>query len=125
MKEFERLSAIKPSKNVKFNLDRPLKNAIKKAITDRSLINKIRDCVDEFKRDGASHSWSTFRIDGVVDATMNDETAAMILSQLGSKKYFFRVKFIIHVESGDWIIRDKLVPILKDKKTVTVNRLVC
>ena len=32
------------------------------------------------------------------------------------------MKFIIRVESGDWIIRDKFEPILKDKKTVTVSR---
>jgi hypothetical protein len=118
MKEFERLSAIKPSKNIKFNLDRPLKNNLKRAIADRSLINKIRDCAAEFKRDGASNTWSTFKIDGVVDATMNDETAAVVLSQLDSKKYFFRIKFIIRAETGDWIIRDKLTPILSDKKTI-------
>ena len=36
MEEFERLSAIKPYKNVKFNLDRTLKMN-KQAITDREL----------------------------------------------------------------------------------------
>ena len=120
--EFERLSAIKPYKSVKFNLDRAIEDVPKKKINDRALINKIRDCINEFKRDGASHSWSTFRIDGVVDATMNDSNAELLLSQLGSKKYFFRVKFIIRVEDGDWIIRDKFEPILKDKKTVVVSR---
>ena len=54
--EFERLSAIKTFKNVKFNFDRVLKDVPKQAINDRSLINKIRDCINEFKRDGASHS---------------------------------------------------------------------
>jgi hypothetical protein len=49
---------------------------------------------------------------------MNDETAAVVLSQLDSKKYFFRIKFIIRAETGDWIIRDKLTPILSDKKTI-------
>ena len=118
---FERLSAIKPYKSVQFNLDRTLK-VPKRVISDRALIKKIKECAVEFKRDGASHSWSTFRIDGVVDATMNDSNAALMLSQLGNKKYFFRVKFIIRVEDSDWIIRDKFEPILKDKKTVTVSR---
>ena len=77
--EFERLSAIKPFKNVKFNLDRTLENVPKRAITDRALKNKIRDCINEFKHDGASHSWSTFRIDAIVDATMNDSNAVMML----------------------------------------------
>ena len=31
------------------------------------------------------------------------------------------MKCIIREESGGWIIRDKLVPILKNKKTVTVS----
>ena len=62
----------------------------KRAINDFSLIKTIRDSAAEFKHDGASHSWSTFRIDGVVDATMNDENAATIISPLDSKKYFFR-----------------------------------
>ena len=84
--EFERLSAIKPWKNVKFNLDRVLKDVPKAIINDTSLINKIRDCVNEFKRDGASHSWSTFRIDVNVDATMNDENAAVIISQFDGRK---------------------------------------
>ena len=88
--EFKRLSAIKPYKNVKFNLDRTLKDVPKKKINDRSLMNTIRNCVNEFKRDGASHTWSTFRIDGVVDATMNDEKASVILLQLDDKKYFFQ-----------------------------------
>ena len=83
MEEFERLSAIKPHKNVKFNLDRTLK-INKQAINDIALIKKIQECAVEFKRDGASHSWSTFRIDGIVDATMNDQ-----ISQLGSQKHFF------------------------------------
>ena len=87
--EFKRLSAFKPYKNIKFNLDRTLKDVPKKEIKDRSLMNTMRDCVNEFKRDGASHSWSTFRIDGVVDATLNDENAATIISQLDSKKYLF------------------------------------
>ena len=87
MEEFERLSAIKPYKNVKFNLDRTLKMN-KQAITDRALIQKIQECAVEFKRDGGSHSWFTFRIDGIVDATMNDQNASIMLSQLGSKKYF-------------------------------------
>ena len=77
--EFKRLSAIKPYKNIKFNLDRTLKDVPKKKINDNSLMNTIRNCVNEFKRDGASHSWSTFRIDGVVDATMNDENATTII----------------------------------------------
>ena len=89
MAEFERLSAIKPWKNVKFNLDRVLKDVSKRVINDRSLINKIRDCVNEFKCDEASRSWSTFRIDGGVDATLNDENAATIISQLNGKMYFF------------------------------------
>ena len=79
MEEFERLSAIKPWKNVKFNFDRVSVNAPKALINDRTLISKIRDSANEFKRDGASYSWSTFRIDGVVDATMNDENAALII----------------------------------------------
>ena len=83
------LSAIKPWKNVKFNINKNLKDVPKKEIKDRSLLmNTMRDCVNEFKRDGASHSWSTFRIDGVVDTTMHDENAAMIISQLDSEKYF-------------------------------------
>ena len=102
--EFERLSTIKHYKNVKFNLDRVLKAAPRRAINDRSLINKIRDSAVEFKRDEASHSWSTFRIDGVVDSTMHDESAAVIISQLDSKTYFFRVNFIVRVESTGWII---------------------
>ena len=122
MEEFERLSAIKPWKNVKFNLDRVSLNVPKALINDINPISKIRDILNESKRDGASHSWSTFRIDGAVDATMNDENAAVIISQLDAKKYFFRVKFIVPVESGDWIIRDKFEPILKDNKTVTVSR---
>jgi len=39
--EFKRLSAIKPYKNVKFNLDRTLKDVPKREINDRSLINNI------------------------------------------------------------------------------------
>ena len=66
----------------------PSKLNLKKEINDRSLINKMRECVNEFKRDGALHSWSTFRIDGVVDATMDDENAETIISQLDGKKYF-------------------------------------
>ena len=31
------------------------------------------------------------------------------------------MKFIINLESGDWIIRYKLDPILKDMKTLTVS----
>ena len=120
--EFKRLAEIEGYKNVKFNLDRTLKDVPKRAINDRTLLNKIREGAIEFKRDGASHSWSTFRIDGLIDATMNDKNAAMMLSQLGSKKHFFRVKFIVRTESGDWIIRDKFEPILKDKKTVVVSR---
>ena len=123
MAEFERLSAIKPWKNVKFNIDRVSKDVPKALIDDRNLINRIRDGVNEFKHDVASHSWSTFRIDGIVDASMKDKNAAVILSHLESKKHFFRIKFIIRVEeSGDWIIRDKFEPILKDKKTVIVSR---
>jgi hypothetical protein len=53
---------------------------------------------------------------------MNDESASVIISQLDDEKYFFRVKFIIRLESGDWIIRDKFEPIMKDKKTVVVSR---
>lgn len=120
--EFERLSAIKPWKNIKFNLDRTLENVPKENVDNRSLLKKIRDCVNEFKQDGASHTWSTFRINGIIDATMNDEKAAMILSQLDSKRYFFRLKFIVNLESGDWVIRDKLNPILKDRKTVIASR---
>ena len=48
-------------------------------------MNTMRDCINEFKRDGASHTWSTFRIDGVVDATTNNEKAAVILLQLDDK----------------------------------------
>ena len=95
------LSAIEPYTSVKFNLDRTIKDTPKRKIGDRSLLNTIRACVNEFKRDGASHSWSTFRIDGVVDNTMNDESASVIISQLDDEKYFFRVKFIIRLESGD------------------------
>ena len=32
------------------------------------------------------------------------------------------MKFIINLELEDWIIQDKLVPILKDRKTLTVSR---
>ena len=32
------------------------------------------------------------------------------------------MKFIVNLESGNWIIRDKFEPILKDKKPVTVSR---
>ena len=53
--EFKRLSAIKPYKNIKFNLDRTLKDVPKKKINDNSLMNTICNCVNEFKRDGASH----------------------------------------------------------------------
>ena len=122
MAEFERLAAIKRYKNVKFNLDRTLKDVPKRAVTDKALLNKIRECAAEFKHDGASHTWSTFRIDGIVDATMNDENAATMLSQLGSSKYFFRVKFIVRMESGNWIIRDKFEPIRSGSKTVVVGR---
>ena len=87
--EFERLSAIKPYKSVKFNLDRTLEDVPKEKINDRALINKIRDCINEFKHDGASHSWSTFRIDGVVDATMNDENAALIVITTWQQKVLF------------------------------------
>ena len=120
--EFKRLSAIKPRKNIKFNLDRTLEGVQKSRIGNRELIRKIKECADEFKQDGASHTWSTFRIDGVVDATMNNETGALILSQLGNKRYFVRVKFIINLESGEWIIRDKLEPILKNREPVIVSR---
>ena len=81
-RDYQQLSPTK----IKFNLDRTLKDVPKWAINDFSLIKTIRDCAAEFKHDGASHSWSTFRIDGVVDATMNDENAATIISQLDSKK---------------------------------------
>ena len=87
MKEFERLSKITPSKNTKFNHD-SVSDKPTNLIGDRIMISKIRDCFNEFKRDGASHSWSTFRIDGVVDATMNNKNAAVIISHLEKKKYF-------------------------------------
>ena len=57
MEEFERLSVIKPWKNVKFNLDRVSVNAPKALINDITLITKLRDSANEFKRDGASQSW--------------------------------------------------------------------
>ena len=85
MEEFERLSAIKPWKSVKFNLE----DVPKALIDDRNLINRIRDDVNEFKHYGASHSWSIFQIHGIVDATMSDENAAVIISHLDAKKYFF------------------------------------
>jgi len=119
--ELKRLSAIKPYKNIKFNLDRTLKDVPKRKIKDRRLMNTIHNYVNEFKRDRASHIWSTFRIDGIVDATMNDEKAATIILQLDSKKYFFRVKLIVRFGSGKWIIREKFEPILKDKKRVVVT----
>ena len=122
MEEIERLAAIKPVTNTRFNLDRVFKDVSKRSINDHALRSRIRDCVIEFKRDGASHSWSTFRIDGVVDATMNDERAEAMLSHLGNKQYFFRVKFIIRAESGNWIIRDKFEPIRSGKKVITLSR---
>ena len=53
---------------------------------------------------------------------MNDETGALILSQIGNKRYFVRIKFIVNLESGEWIIRDKLDPILKNREPVIVSR---
>ena len=59
MKEFKRLSKITPRKKVKFNLDRTLKLP-KWLVTNKELLNKIKECIEEFKRDEASHAWSTF-----------------------------------------------------------------
>ena len=77
MEEFERLKAIKPRKNVKFNLDRIAKTP-KEFIVDKEIHDKLRDGIDDFRRDGASHIWTTFKIDEGdvydIDATMNDET---------------------------------------------------
>ena len=59
--EFKRLSAIQPYTNIKFNLNKTLKDVPKREIKDRSLMmNKMRNCINEFKHDSASHSWSTF-----------------------------------------------------------------
>ena len=102
--EFERLSKIKPWKNVKFNLDR-IANILKEFIVDREIRDKIQEGIEEFRHDGASHIWTTFKIDEGdiydIDATMNDETAARILPHIGSKNYFFfRIKCIIQADNG-------------------------
>ena len=103
-KELGRLSKLKPWKNVKFNLDR-IANIPREFITDREINNIIRKGIEGFRRDGASHSWTTFKIDEGdiydIDATMNDETAARILPHIGSKNYFFfRIKCIIQADNG-------------------------
>ena len=100
--EFERLSKIKPWKNVQFNLDR-IANTPREFITNKEIYNKIKEGIEEFRIDGASHIWTTFKIDEGdiydIDATMNDKTAAIILSHIGNKTYFFRLKFIMQVKN--------------------------
>ena len=91
--ELEKLSAIKPWKNVKFNLDRISKTP-KEFIVDKEIHDKLRDGINELRHDGASHIWTTFKIDEGdvydIDATMNDETASLILSHIGKKNLLFQ-----------------------------------
>lgn len=126
---FERLSTIKPVSGSRFDLDRLTADPRRRELAE--LIDVIKDAKEEFRRDGAAHTWSTYKIirgngDRIIDATMNDTIARNIIGYLDHRRYFVQIKFIVGVvdENGDetWIIRDKLDPVLADRKTVLLSK---
>ena len=70
----------------------------------RKLINKA---IREFYCDGASHTWTTYRVMNgngrIVDATMDDDRASIIFSLIGDSSYIIRAKYITAVEVKKYV----------------------
>jgi hypothetical protein len=115
-----------------FNLDKNSGLSIN-AIKNKIIIKKIRKAYREFKRDGASHVFTTYIIilgiegTSTINAVMDDSRAYLITSMLSQgAKYTAIIKFIKIRENdqGDYIytIENHLLPIAINKKTVIFSK---
>ena len=123
MKKLSKISKMKTSGNhVLFDLDRA--SGISLRGVPKEIHSMIRRAKREFHRDGAVYTFTTFNIIAeknnrryIVESIMNDTRALNILSMIGIDSYFMRIKYItVDRASNNYVIRDYLNPVNKDKK---------